>query len=354
MELAGIYSYNEWKNSDTLRKVQKEFEKREKVLLGSAKKDFASFCNAYERYMPAVALVWRTEFPLLDDLKKLLGKKLAENELNALLDDLNIPIKDNFYKVEQSDLVKAKDLSWHVKKYTWLLSRYGEVRPYSVAQARKALRKIDKQNFFKERREAKDRARRAIEMAKQNLPKNACAVIELMQYIIYYRTHRTDIVNRAQFQAYPMLKAFAQKIGLSYRQLLHCTKEELFGSLPLKDEIQERMAGHVMLIENGKVSCLVGKEKERLEKFFSEDVGSHTILTGKPAYLGKKIGRVKLVYSTKDFLYCCIAAALKSKLKAAERTHCCTSDKLKSLSLISAFKTFPCWSINQTIVIFVP
>jgi pyruvate,water dikinase len=56
-----------------------------------------------------------------------------------------------------------------------------------------------------------------------------------------------------------------------------------------------------MLIENGKVSCLVGKEKERLEKFFSEDVGSHTILTGKPAYLGKKIGRVKLVYSTKDF-----------------------------------------------------
>lgn len=301
VELGSRLSYQEWKQPTRLKAVKKEFARREKNLLKAAKKNFIEYSQAYEHFMPAVALVWITEFSLLDDLKAILGKKLDQLELEKLLDGLNIPLQDNYYKKEQYDLLQAKNLNQHISKYSWLFSRYGEVKPYRLHQAKKALAKIDKREFLKNWTQTKQHAKKSVALAKKLLPQQHKPIIDLMQFLVYYRTHRTDVLNQSQFLAYPMLRHFAKELGLSYYHLLYCTKEEVLGKLPPLPIIKERMKGHALLNEEGKITCLIGKDRKKLEGFFSEAGLNVKSFSGNIACTGKARGKAKIIFSSKDF-----------------------------------------------------
>lgn len=135
-EKCGQSAFDSWRHSKKLEKAKRIFAEREDALLYAARTNFFSYVAAYERYMPALILVWAVDRPVADAVRAAFQRKLSLQETEVLMSMLNIPLKNNFYKQEEYDLLMTKDVAEHVKKYEWLLSRYGDVRPYTLAQAR--------------------------------------------------------------------------------------------------------------------------------------------------------------------------------------------------------------------------
>src|SRR3989344_1558228 len=152
--------FEEWSKPEKLKQVKKTVPKMEKKLINATKSTFVKLCEGYESYMPALVLVWMADKPVEIRIKQLLSEKLPEEEAEHILNQLNIPLQDNFYKKEEYDLITTKNLKEHVKKYEWLHSRYGEKIPYTVEEAKEKLSKINKKEFLKKQKEEKTKIKK--------------------------------------------------------------------------------------------------------------------------------------------------------------------------------------------------
>lgn len=292
--------FNFWRKKSNFLKTKKIFLQREKELIAATNGNFENYCNAFERYMPALLLPWRAEEPVADALHKSLSQHLSEKQTEKIMGELNIPEKDNFYKQEEHNLVTTKDIEAHVKKYVWLYSRYGSEKKYTVEEARKRLSEINKENYLLERRQEKKELSTTIEKAKKIIGRDAF-LVDLFQYIIYYRTQRTDVMNKSAFLFIPKLKELARSRGLTHEQLLHCTKEELLKKIPAKEEINKRIRNHAIIIEDRKIYCLSGEEGKKIEKFLSMKIKKVDEFKGAIASPGKMVGKVKKIFGSSDF-----------------------------------------------------
>jgi len=144
--------YKEWLNINKFKQVKKECYKRENKLIKSVRSDLAVFCEAYQSYIPVLYSVQIIEDKVEENLFKKLLLKLSFKKTNELLSRLNTPLQDNFYKKEEYDLLHADNLASHVKEYEWIYSRYGELHPYTIIQAKKKLKTFDKEKYKKQKR----------------------------------------------------------------------------------------------------------------------------------------------------------------------------------------------------------
>ncbi len=301
LDTAGRYAFESWYDQKCLDRIIGLFYGREQALIKTTKGNFKEYSAAYEAYIPAVLLVWAVEGRVTAQIKKLLRKKLSERETDKLMDDLNVPLRDNYYKQEEYDLLEAKDLGAHVKKYEWINSRYGEIKPYTLTEARKKLRGIDSKKFLKDWAEQKKRIKKSIAYAKSLLTAKDRIIVDLMQYIIYYRTQRTDIVNMSHYLFVPGLKALAKQKNISYQELLYCAKDEVLGTIPSQEELQNRIIGHAMVMESGKIFCVAGKEYGKVKDWFAEHTKNITHVRGRVACAGNVKGKVRIITGSKDF-----------------------------------------------------
>jgi phosphohistidine swiveling domain-containing protein len=300
VQTAGEFALESWSDPKVLKFVQKEFEKREHELLKSTSKTFEDFAPAYQDYMVTLNLVFAADKPIENALRSALLEKISSIETEKIMSELNIPFRDNIYKQEEFDLVNAKSLTEHVKKYIWLKARYGEEENYTVEEATAKLSNIDKEKFLKEWKSSKDKLKKFISKAKKILGDKAI-LVDLFQYIIYYRTHRTDTINRAQFLAIPLLKVKAKNLKISYAQLLECSGEEaLSGKIPTKKVLDERIKDCSVLMDNGLITCLTGQESTKLIAFFKEDVSNVKEFKGSIACKGLLRGKVKIILDKID------------------------------------------------------
>ncbi len=301
VEKSGNMALESWQDERLFNSVKKDFQQREKRFTDSALKDFESFDRAYQDYMVTLILIFALEKPAENALRKALSKKLTTEETDGLMSELNMPFLDNFYKQEEYDLINCTDLAEHAKKYIWLNARYGEEKEYTTEEAETKLKNVNKDKFLREWNEGKIKLKRVIEYAKRLLDKDS-ALVDILQYIAFYRTHRTDTINKAQFLALPMLKEKAKSLDLSYQEFLRCSGEELLNNnIPNKDILQGRIKGCSTLMDNGIISCLIGEESKKLIDFFKEDVTSATEFKGNIASKGKAQGVVKIITDRKDF-----------------------------------------------------
>ncbi len=253
------------------------------------------------RYMPALILIYCADEYTEQALRKVLAKKMSQKEVDDRMHQLNASLKDNFYKQEEYGLVTAKNLLEHVKKYRWIYSRYGEEKEYTIAQAKEKLFHMNKKEYIKRWKEEKEKLKKAIEDTKRLLGKEGC-LVDIFQYIIYYRTQRTDIMNRGTFLAIPLMKKEAKALGLTYSEFLHCTYEEFIKSkIPSKEELYERMDGFSLLLKNGNIHCVSGKESDKIKRLLEEEVGDVKEIKGTIACKGIVEGRVRLVIDKNDF-----------------------------------------------------
>lgn len=137
-----------WLQEGVLEKLEAELARREKSLLDSVNSNLKTFLKNYEAYTPVLSLVYSCDKPVADEMRRRLGQQLTAAEVDSLMDKLNIPLKDNYYKKIEYDLVTSENISQHVKEYEWIHSRYGEKIPYTEAEANEKLKKIDKVEFL--------------------------------------------------------------------------------------------------------------------------------------------------------------------------------------------------------------
>lgn len=291
--------FQHWSNPAHFKTGKKLLQEREKVLLRSHR-NFQQFCAAFEAYIPAMHFIWFCEKPVGEKVRMLLQEKISASETEELLDYLNRPLQDNFYKKEEFDLARCTNLARHVQKYRWLLSRYGDNRLYTEKEARSRKEKIPA-NFLEISHEEKRKINERCAYVRKIVGKKNSHFITWMQFIIFYRTHRTDVLNRSLFQAIPMLEKYAMTKGISYRELLHCTKEELISQIPSKEIIQERMKSFAMLTEDSKLRCVQGKEIQTIKNYLKEEIHQDTEIKGARACSGKIIGKVTVIHGVADF-----------------------------------------------------
>ncbi|MBU1976045.1 MAG: hypothetical protein KKG59_06600 [Nanoarchaeota archaeon] len=297
IKLASKVSFDSWTNPKGLENVQKVFSKREKVLIKATNKDLITFAEAYRAYMPALALV----FTLENRVEKKVREILPDAEENELMEYINRPLKDNFVLQEQVELVKTKNLKKHAREFEWIKSRYGDCNPYTGEQAQKYLEEIDKTKFLKEYKENKSKIKNAIKRAKKLVGKENEVFIDLMQFIVFYRTQRTDIMNMASYLFIPELKQMAVDKGLTYEELLMCTYTELRSTIPSKEILKERMEGFAFVVEDSKVRLESGKEYKKIFKYFEEKHADVNELKGTIGCKGKVTGIVRVIKCRNDY-----------------------------------------------------
>ncbi len=301
MEKGGELAFKSWRDTALFSFVRQEFERRADALVCSTGISFEEFCSAYRHYMPALILAFAVEESTDAALRGALSKKLPPQEVDKLMSKLNIPLQNNFYKQEEYDLVITSNLEEHVEKYKWIHARYGEEKGYTLQEAEEKLRGINKEEFLKKWEEDKEELRKVITHAKELLGNDA-DLVDIFQYIIYYRTQRTDIMNKSAFLAIPMLKAKAISLGLSYEQLLRCSADEVLeNKIPPKEILNNRMRDCSSVLEEGKTRCITGEESQKLIAFFADDVGLVTEFKGTIACKGKVKGVVKHIVGRDDF-----------------------------------------------------
>jgi len=328
---AGKLAFESWKTPKKFEKAKKLFIEREKKLIDSTKSNLKEFSKAYESYIPALILVWACENPVSGRIKKLLLEKISKKDAENLMNALNTPLEDNFYKKEKYDLVNTKDINAHVKEYEWVFSRYGGYNPYTAEQAKKKLSKINKKEFLKKWNKEKAELRKSIKYAKELLGKDA-HLIDFLQFVLYYRTQRTDIMNRAGYLFIPKLKELAKEKSLSYEQIINCTKEEMLGKLPSAKEIDNRIKNNYASVgHNGVIKYFYGKEISKLRNYMKDDVLNAKEIKGAVACKGVVKGHVKIISNSSEF----------SKLKKGDIlvTSMTTPDYIPIMKKAAAFVT---------------
>ncbi len=291
----------EWNNQSSIDFLSKECRRREKILLDSTDKSFEVYSKAFENYMVALTLVYLAEVPFFNKLKEMLMENSDEMQAKELLEILNTPFEDNYHRKEEYDLITSNNLTEHVKKYEWFLSRYGADVIYTVDKAKERLLSLDK-DFLSKYNILKEEVKTAIKKAKNIVGQQNSYLVDGLQFIVFYRTHRTDVISRSIFMHKKVLNDIAKANSLLYEDILFCLEAELIKkSIPSVDTIQERKKGYVIYSENGHIICKIGKEFEDIRRGLEDDIQTVTELRGNSASKGKSVGRVKIINNSLDF-----------------------------------------------------
>jgi len=296
-------TFDRWHNNpDELKRVKSLLEKREdKIMRSIRNKDFKLFIESFKAFAPALIVGYSMEEILLGDIKEKLESKLDKAEVDNLLDKINIPLKDNFYRKAELDLVATDDITKHVKEYEWINSRYGTIKPYTAEDAKKRLGEIDKEEIIFQHKNQKESTKIAIAEAKEILGKDS-HIIDLMQFMVFYRTHRTEVINKAIYYATPMLKALAKEKGLKYKEIIHCTnKEVLNNSIPELNIIKERIKGCSYIGSEEKFNIFIGEDNQNIKDFFKKNIENVSKISGNVATAGKVKGLVRIIMNHNDF-----------------------------------------------------
>lgn len=301
LDRGGKLALEAWSNPEHFKKAKEEFLRRGQVLLDASKQSFVEFCEAYENFMPAIILVYVLEKPLEQALRENLALVLSVTEVERIMNELNIPFEDNTYKREEYDLVMTDDIIEHVDKYRSVYTRYGEESEYTVEEAQKKLATIDKVSFLQNREIEKQALLETIQHTKELLGEKAF-LVDLFQFLVFYRTERTDVINQGIFQAMPILKETARSFDVTYQQLLACTTEEVrSGKIPRVKFIDEREKNYAIMLDAGELKLVNGIEAEKIKEYLADEITDHQTIKGTVAARGKVTGVVKKVFAKTDY-----------------------------------------------------
>lgn len=302
VDLQGKITLESWTDPEIFEKAKLELLKREKELLETKDKDFLTFCTAFERYSPAIIVAWAMENRLAKKVKEIITKHFASEEVEEIMNIINIPEKDNYFKQEMYDLVLTDNLLEHVKKYEWITSRYGKRLSYTLDNAQNNLSEINKEKYLENYNQEKENLRKILNLLKEKLTEEEYHFIKIMQFIVYYRTHRTDIMNKSIYQYIPKFEQLAKEREVTYQQLVNCTKKEILNQLPSKEEMDQRIKHYALILDERKLTLYSKKEEiEKIKDSLEPEIKQVNEFKGEIACKGKVVGKVKLIFDYNDF-----------------------------------------------------
>lgn len=282
------------------RRIKAETLQREEALSKADDSNFETFCAIYSRYMPALGIYFICDDLIEDRVKQLLAERYSSNEVETLMQTLTAPYEDNFIKKSQVEFAQSGDVDAYLSTYGWVHSRYGERREYPREEAEKLLHLLREGNFLEKYDKEKRDIGKTIEKAKSALAENDRYVIDVMQFFIYERTQRTDIMNRAAFHYAEKIEEVAHKKDITYEDILFCTHREINTTLPTKQIIEQRKKAHSFLGEDDTYSILIENDHKILKAKFGETAQDVMQFEGRIAYRGNVSGVVKIIRSVAD------------------------------------------------------
>ncbi|MDI6602985.1 MAG: PEP-utilizing enzyme [Patescibacteria group bacterium] len=233
------------------------------------------------------------------------------NVLNIFSASVSEDIQKQLAKEKKELLSKIKN---HAQKFGFL-NMYGyEGKPMSVGDVIVRLKELLRDDCAKKLEEAK-KAKQTVQKRYDELLKVFGISGELLKYIeyaqeyLYFRLYRLDILMIAGCYVRDFMDEIAQRIGISYDDIIHLWHEELrdflkTGQLPDTSKIKERKENYATLLVDGKFEILSGKE---LEDFILQEKKPEaelekpiTELEGITACYGKHKGTAKIVLINED------------------------------------------------------
>ena len=316
IQIEGVYYYPEYhlnnfakkttkrvlKNKTNFLYLKNETLRREKMALKDIKNkkinNFADFFKNYLNYQPTLSL-----YHICDDLiegavRNELLKRTDEGEVNELLSHINLPLDLNLDQIAKRKLLKTGNIDYFIKNHSWNFSRYGSHKFLTPKEAKEILSSLKKDKNFLDDSNRLETSK-AIKRAK-NLLKNKAHYIDVMQFFIYYRTHRTDIFNKIFFAWYETISKFAIERGLTYEDLMYCSYLEIINNkIPSFKVLTARKKEYVTCFSHGIIDIISGNKLSIFKKLVSEK-NINNIITGRTAFPGIISGKVKIISSSQD------------------------------------------------------
>lgn len=282
-----------------LDRLKNEAFNREERLRASVSISFKEFCEAYVWYMTTLCTFFVCDDALEELIRGLLKNATTEEEAHSLMELLVMPHRDNFHVLEALDLVSSDDVESHIQKWSWFTSRYGRKKKYSVEEAKEKKRVLEKEGYAVHLAKEKEDIAAAVLRAKELIDPSLAHMVDVMQFFIFYRTQRTDVMNMTMIQAIPMMQQKADELGVSYDDLLYLSYDEVTTGQYKEGVIEDRRKGCSIVGEPDVTQIVTGAEHEALvEEFLGyEDAES---VKGKVAYKGVVKGRVVVIREQRD------------------------------------------------------
>ncbi len=286
---------------------------------------FKQFSEIYRTF--AISLMgYNIQFPIERRLKEIVKNRKNPNEDLSIL---SFPIKDNFATLEQVNLLrigilikqhnikKFKDLSVeilekireHIDEFGWINTRGGQAEPWSEEEIFERIMHI-KGNFAQRLVEFENRKVEYQEKTKRllkelNADEKIINLVDIAKELVYFRTYRTDYLNKIFSNIRPLLEALAKKRNLTYREILHLRIKEIEENKKVeKDEIERRMVDYALItIAPNKILFASDYEKiKKLKEDYCEELAVAHEVTGRTAFGGnrKVRGIVRIIIDKSD------------------------------------------------------
>ena len=285
-------------DSKLFKKIKEETTIREKKLKNVQDMNLKTFCSSYSNYMPTLGIYFICDDWIEQKIKETLLENFSKKQVEKIINILIVPYKDNLSRKSQIELIRTKNIHSFIKKYGWMKARYGNIKRYNKNDVKKLLEKLEKENFEKKYEKDKELKKKTINKVKKVLGVKSY-LVDIMQQFIYYRTHRTDIMNKIAFEFIPKLKIIANEKGLTYKELIFCTKKE-FENPPSKKILQERMKEFTFVGEGKSYYILEGEEHRKIKKKFETKEKTNEV-KGAVAFKGNIKGIARIIKTKEDY-----------------------------------------------------
>jgi len=229
-------------------------------------------------------------------------------ELIALL-KLAEELKAKKRRIESS--VAKKKLKAHLAKFFWLGSRWHLEADWTEEDFKERLEnylKINPTQELKKIYQSKEQPEKITQafIKKYKLSKTEVEFIDLVKEFVYLRTFRSEILNKAGSLAKPFLQKIAQKLGLTFSELISLTSDEILAMLNStanhKSKIKSRLEGFYSVIMDDNVQIFAGEERAHIDDLgvFLNPLSSQTELRGQVGWRGTVRGSVRVVLGESD------------------------------------------------------
>jgi len=288
---------------------------------------FKKFSEFYKTF--AISLMgWNIEFPIEERLKKLVKNCKNSNEALSIL---SFPRKDNFATFEQKNLLKIgilieqknikkfedltieilEKIKEHIDEFGWINTRGGQAEPWSEKEIFERIIHLE-ENYSQKiveldnhKIEFQEKTERIIK--ELNADEKTINLIDIAKELVYFRTYRTDYLNKTFSNVRPLLEAIADKRNLTYRELLHLRIKEIENNKEVeKEEIARRIIDYVLITIKPK-QVLFTSNHEEIAKFkekYCEEPNITSKITGRSVFISNKkvTGEAKIIIDKSDLI----------------------------------------------------
>ncbi|MBU1036810.1 hypothetical protein KKF32_02090 [Patescibacteria group bacterium] len=207
--------------------------------------------------------------------------------------DLILRLCRSFYSPVQAQYIQALkqfkksdselEIKKIIKRFGWIKNYLMNVKELTVEDIKEDLKSLDKK--------LKEKAK----FPRIQLNSKLKRLVSLGQLYSQFRDWRLFELNKVFYYTKPFFESYFKNTGLNYEQLIQLRVAEFLNKKFDKKAIIKRQKDHGVIMQNGKITVITGKELAKIKKETDSQISQQKEIVGKVAMTGKVRGRVRIV-----------------------------------------------------------